>query len=217
MLAAVFSGRHTLKLEDGHVLIDRDGDYFGFILNWLRDGDVPAAFEAHQYKQLLKEADYFQLRGLIDGIHISDFTPLEVIKYNWTNFDKAVIEGATFCDSNLQDSVFTEANIGEVPFVGANLKCTKFTCANLERTDFSRDMFQSTDFSCTTLSYIDFWHRRMCHLNHQDMVKLSSKEAVRGIPKLASIPQDLVGPVETKSIGGRKYALVIVDDFSRFI
>ncbi|XP_004309938.1 PREDICTED: uncharacterized protein LOC101308341 [Fragaria vesca subsp. vesca] len=96
---------------------------------------------------------------------------------------------------------------------------------------------------------LDLWHIRMCHLNHQDIVKLSSKEAVRGIPKLAGIPQgmcgecrvgkmtrtshpllnadptthvlellhlDLVGPVETKSIGGRKYALVIVDDFSRF-
>nr|XP_011459745.1 PREDICTED: uncharacterized protein LOC105350074 [Fragaria vesca subsp. vesca] len=96
---------------------------------------------------------------------------------------------------------------------------------------------------------LDLWHRRICHLNHQDIVKLSSKEAVRGIPKLAGIPQgmcgeckvgkmtrtshpllnakptthvlellhlDLVGPVETKSIGGRKYALVIVDDFCRF-
>ena len=38
---------------------------------------------------------------------------------------------------------------------------------------------------------LDLWHRRMCHLNHQDMVKLSSKEAVRGIPKLAGIPQGM--------------------------
>ncbi|KAK9936885.1 hypothetical protein M0R45_013707 [Rubus argutus] len=39
MLAAMFSGRYPLKQEKGYVLIDRDGDYFGYILNWLKDGD----------------------------------------------------------------------------------------------------------------------------------------------------------------------------------
>ncbi|KAL6204215.1 hypothetical protein ACLB2K_021483 [Fragaria x ananassa] len=68
MLAAMFSGRHPLNHEEGCVLLDRDGEYFGYILNWLRDGDVPAALEAHQYKQLLKEAEYFQPRGLIDAV-----------------------------------------------------------------------------------------------------------------------------------------------------
>ncbi|KAL6200543.1 hypothetical protein ACLB2K_030324 [Fragaria x ananassa] len=43
MLATMFSGRHTLfqDREAGYTFIDRDGKYFGYILNWLRDGDVP--------------------------------------------------------------------------------------------------------------------------------------------------------------------------------
>ena len=96
---------------------------------------------------------------------------------------------------------------------------------------------------------LDLWHRRMCHLNHQDIVKLSAKSGVRGLPKLTGkspgmcgdckmgkltrtshpslsakptskvlqlVHLDLVGPIDTESVGGRKYVLVIVDDFSRF-
>ena len=95
---------------------------------------------------------------------------------------------------------------------------------------------------------LELWHRRLCHLNHQDIVKLSTKEGARGLPKLSGKPSgicgeckigkltrsphsalnaqstshvlellhmDLVGPVETRSINGAKYTLVIVDDFSR--
>ncbi|RYR54536.1 hypothetical protein Ahy_A06g029835 [Arachis hypogaea] len=48
MLAAMFSGRHTLFLDSnkamsnyGYVFVDRDGKHFHHILNWLRDGVVP--------------------------------------------------------------------------------------------------------------------------------------------------------------------------------
>lgn len=39
MLGTMFSGRHELHVDDdGHVFIDRDGKYFGDVLNYLRDG-----------------------------------------------------------------------------------------------------------------------------------------------------------------------------------
>ncbi|GFY98031.1 potassium channel tetramerization domain-containing protein [Actinidia rufa] len=70
MLAAMFSGRHTLCLdsEKGYVFIDRDGKHFRHILNWLRDGVVPTLKDT-QYSELLREAEYYQLLGLIDGIN----------------------------------------------------------------------------------------------------------------------------------------------------
>lgn len=69
MLAAMFSGRHNIVCQDaekGLVLIDRDGTHFQHILNWLRDGIVP---NCSKYSKLLREAEYYQLLGLKDGIH----------------------------------------------------------------------------------------------------------------------------------------------------
>ena len=40
MLGAMFSGRHELHVDDnGYSFIDRDGKYFGDVLNYLRDGE----------------------------------------------------------------------------------------------------------------------------------------------------------------------------------
>jgi nitrate/nitrite-specific signal transduction histidine kinase len=41
MLAAMFSGRHELeKDDDGRVFIDRDGELFKYVLQFLRDGEL---------------------------------------------------------------------------------------------------------------------------------------------------------------------------------
>ncbi|KAI9100246.1 hypothetical protein K1719_024464 [Acacia pycnantha] len=55
-------------LLEGYVFIDRDGKHFRHILNWLRDGAVPTLKDS-EYTELLREAEYYQLLGLIDGIH----------------------------------------------------------------------------------------------------------------------------------------------------
>ncbi|MED6186590.1 FH protein interacting protein fip2 [Stylosanthes scabra] len=62
MLAAMFSGRHTLSLDSdkGYVFVDRDGKHFRHILNWLRDG-VVATLEDSEYTELLREVEYYQL------------------------------------------------------------------------------------------------------------------------------------------------------------
>ncbi|RYR06966.1 hypothetical protein Ahy_B05g074286 [Arachis hypogaea] len=76
MLAAMFSGRHTLFLDSDksmsnsvflclylymrYVFVDRDGKHFHHILNWLRDGVVPT-LEDSEYNELLQEAEYYQL------------------------------------------------------------------------------------------------------------------------------------------------------------
>ncbi|KAM5577541.1 hypothetical protein ABKV19_008070, partial [Rosa sericea] len=93
------------------------------------------------------------------------------------------------------------------------------------------------------------WHRRLGHVNYQDLLKLSTKQCVRGLPALSGktdkicggcktgkqtkspykainsatttrvlelLHMDLMGPAQTESIGGKKYMLVVVDDFSRY-
>ena len=93
------------------------------------------------------------------------------------------------------------------------------------------------------------WHRRVAHINMNQLNKLVSKDLVIGLPKLKFksedtceackkckqtknsftsknvvsttrplelLHMDLFGPSQVKSFGGSYYALVIVDDFSRF-
>ena len=72
MLAAMFSGRHPIKLEeDGTVFIDRDGTHFRYILNYLRDGGVQLdALPRNRQvlRELKSEAIFFQLHGLVQQI-----------------------------------------------------------------------------------------------------------------------------------------------------
>ncbi|GJY58774.1 retrovirus-related pol polyprotein from transposon TNT 1-94 [Tanacetum coccineum] len=66
------------------------------------------------------------------------------------------------------------------------------------------------------------WHRRLSHLNFDYINLLSKKDVVIGLPKLNSkgrlnlLHIDLCGPMRVASINGKKYIMVIVDDYSRY-
>lgn len=67
MLAAMFSGRFPLKKDDdGCYFLDRDGTYFGYILEWLRDGTLPNIDNDNNTldlrERLIREAEYYGLR-----------------------------------------------------------------------------------------------------------------------------------------------------------
>ena len=70
MLAAMFSGRHQLKVEaDGSYFIDRDGVHFRYILNYLRDGGIKDGTipnNENLWRELLTEAEYYQIHGLTE-------------------------------------------------------------------------------------------------------------------------------------------------------
>jgi hypothetical protein len=69
MLAAMFSGRHELHQEaDGSYFVDRDGTYFRYVLNFLRDGTIETGTlpsKVYALREILREAKYFQLSGLV--------------------------------------------------------------------------------------------------------------------------------------------------------
>jgi len=84
MLACMFSGRHIMKPDtDGYYNIDRDPDYFAYIIKFLRDKKVNMDdFSISKIKDIRDEAEYFQIKGLID---LCDNKLKSVIKYNFTS------------------------------------------------------------------------------------------------------------------------------------
>jgi hypothetical protein len=66
MLTAMFSGRHELKRRaDGRIFIDRDGELFKYVLQYLRDGDLDVEnLNQGPRKRLKREAAFYCLPGL---------------------------------------------------------------------------------------------------------------------------------------------------------
>ncbi|GJZ02153.1 retrovirus-related pol polyprotein from transposon TNT 1-94 [Tanacetum coccineum] len=76
-----------------------------------------------------------------------------------------------------------------------------------------------------TSSQAWLWHRLLYHLNFDTINLLSNNNIVNGLPKLKFFKDhlrlqlqhmDLCGPMRVESINGKKYILVIVDDYSRY-
>ena len=73
MLAAMFSGKFEMKpCEDGAFFIDRDGTHFRFILNYLRTGKLTLPEGATFLKELLEEAEFYQIQGIMDELRASE-------------------------------------------------------------------------------------------------------------------------------------------------
>jgi len=69
MLAVMFSGRYDLvKDKDGFVFIDRDGTFFGHILNYIRCDQMPPESIA---LDVLREAEFFCISSLITKLENS--------------------------------------------------------------------------------------------------------------------------------------------------
>ncbi|RCN51619.1 K+ channel tetramerization domain protein [Ancylostoma caninum] len=65
MLRTMFNGEIPVATDsDGFVLIDRSGQHFGTILNFLRDGTVPLPYCRLELEQILAEARFYCVKDL---------------------------------------------------------------------------------------------------------------------------------------------------------
>ena len=46
-------------------MLDRCGRHFGLVLNFLRDGSVPLPEDSRELEEVLKEAQYYRVQGLV--------------------------------------------------------------------------------------------------------------------------------------------------------
>ncbi|KAL9645976.1 hypothetical protein ABK040_000447 [Willaertia magna] len=83
----MFSGRFELsKTKDGYIFIDRDGDLFVYILEYLRDREIilPNKDAEVLKKKIIREAKYYQLEELIDYLNENNDKKLNTeISIHW--------------------------------------------------------------------------------------------------------------------------------------
>lgn len=73
LLASMFSGRYPLEVdpEDNSYFIDRDPTHFRYCLNYLRDNTISLPPNRAMHLELLREASYYQISGLVDFLRSS--------------------------------------------------------------------------------------------------------------------------------------------------
>lgn len=167
MLAVMFSGRHTLTQDSdkGYVFVDRDGKHFRHILNWLRDAVVPT-LEESQYSELLREAEYYQLLGLIEEIHAvlnkrkevdefhTELTRTDIIKCiqsEKVRFRGVNLSGLDLSKLDLSYVDFSHACLKKVFFPRANLQCAKFRDVDAEASIFLNATLRECEFTGANL------------------------------------------------------------------
>lgn len=168
MLAAMFSGRHTVSQDsnNGYVFVDRDGKHFRHILNWLRDGVVPTLKDS-EYSELLREAEYYQLLGLIAGIGDvlnnkrkeneeldTELTRTDIIKCiqsEKVRFRGLNLSGLDLSKLDLSYVDFSYACLKSVFFSRANLQCAKFRDVDAEGSIFHNASLRECEFTGANL------------------------------------------------------------------
>lgn len=183
MLGAMFSGRHSVHLEPSKVaatvFVDRDGKHFRHILNWLRDGSIPLHNPA-LYHELLREADYFQLRGLAaqlaqasqispDEDNTPELSRKEVIlalqskpvrfrgvSLCGENLSKLDLSGVDFSAANLQGTFFSRAHCQSALFREASADRCNFHGAFLKECDFEKASLRDAVLSGANLNSANF-------------------------------------------------------------
>ncbi|XP_043373019.1 BTB/POZ domain-containing adapter for CUL3-mediated RhoA degradation protein 1 isoform X2 [Dermochelys coriacea] len=85
MLKAMFSGRmEVLTDSEGWILIDRSGRHFGTILNYLRDGSVSLPESQRELEEMLSEARYYLIQGLVEDCQLA-LQPVVKLLHNRSN------------------------------------------------------------------------------------------------------------------------------------
>ncbi|KAH6558626.1 hypothetical protein KP509_1Z053000 [Ceratopteris richardii] len=165
MLAAMFSGRHHLCRDSkGVIFIDRDGTHFRHILNWLRFGAVPI-LDMAAYQELLREAEYYQLIGLMERINSllnkrdddedkPEMTRKEILKFIQSEHIRlrgVNLSGQDLSKLHLAHADFSCARLINTFFSRANLKSANFSFAEADGSNFHNAILRECVFTRASL------------------------------------------------------------------
>jgi hypothetical protein len=81
----MFSGRHQLSIHNGRIFIDRDGEVFSMVVQFLRNHKVPLFENKLKETAFYDELDYWQIPINTDCIGSGDAfsDALQVFDVNW--------------------------------------------------------------------------------------------------------------------------------------
>ena len=80
MFHAMFSGRFDTKpSEDGSYFIDRDGNHFRYIMNYLRIGQLIVPQDKIVCRELLAEVEFYQVEGIINDLRAGSFQDSSIL------------------------------------------------------------------------------------------------------------------------------------------
>eukprot|EP00005_Dracoamoeba_jomungandri_P011667 CAMPEP_0174267264 /NCGR_PEP_ID=MMETSP0439-20130205/33022_1 /TAXON_ID=0 /ORGANISM="Stereomyxa ramosa, Strain Chinc5" /LENGTH=379 /DNA_ID=CAMNT_0015354663 /DNA_START=27 /DNA_END=1163 /DNA_ORIENTATION=+ len=117
-LAAMFSGSFPDQVDkEGYYFIDRDGEYFGVLLNYLRTGHIAIDHEDIQQKRsILREAAFFGFQGVIDEISRTKyiFEPAKNIRSTCRSLVPGIMHWIGTREGAYPDNCRNPEDLGEV-------------------------------------------------------------------------------------------------------
>lgn len=174
LLGLLFSGnsRPLERLEDGSVFIDRNGEVFSVLLEWLRGGGGSGVdlgrLSDETRAQLCTEAAFWQLDELVALLRPTVEPPVQATTQkkkisldqlalmlkisNTLRLVDADLSGLYLGGVKLESALFVRCSLRGTNFSGASLAASNFTASDLTDADFSGANLAGTNFTDCTLA-----------------------------------------------------------------
>lgn len=96
--------QNNFPCHSGWIVVDRCGRHFELVLNFLRDGSVPLPEDRRELDEVLKEAQYYRVQGLIQHC-------LNAMQVHWEYLTNSVLNSKKlFCSHLTCRITFTLTN-----------------------------------------------------------------------------------------------------------
>ena len=192
LLATIAAGPWPVD-ERNRLFIDRDGELFAHILNFLRNNELLVPLDDPLLiSKLLREAQYYQVQVLVDQLMIlkskvdqASMSYKELLMVINTSRGPVQLPRCNFClmqisfldmtRANLQGCDFTGATLREVNLSYSNLSRAIFQDANLQNSSLREAEIERGVFINCNLSGVDM-RRAMCRDCNFTKAKLSGAD-----------------------------------------
>jgi len=107
LLGKMFSGTYSVNAgKDGSYFLDHDGRHFYFILNYLRNDDIALLKKSDPLiDELLKEAEFYQLPGLVERLKLQKSKDEEEMKIDVSRQEKEFEEKLKLYQKELENKL----------------------------------------------------------------------------------------------------------------